>query len=880
MVKMRIFGASASLVAAFLCGCVPTVDVVVGNGPGEARSFAEAVAQVRELRASGRAKDRVAVIGVKPGRWRMNAPVVLTPEDSHLRVVGSGAERSVFDGGLELPPFKVGRNGVWETDVPPGAAFDQLWVNGRRATLARSPNRFYYYMKDICPDAPDTAFVAEPEDIAQLSNLPKSELDRVAVSYWQSWDMGYVRIRAADFASGRLDFKTGSLRPFFFWHKTRPRYALENFRGALDAPGEWFHDVKHGKLLYIPLGDESVATACAVAPVVRGLVTFDGNRARGLVIRDITFKDVGFEHTALPIGNGIGNFQAAMNVKDSAITGKGVEALRLVNCRVAHTGGHGMMLWDGSRDVSVEHSIFEDLGAGAIGFSGANSTKDEDGINEGLTVRDSIIRHGGRVVQGAIGVWIGHARDCLVEHNDIYDFYYTGISCGWTWGYGETICRRNRIAFNRVHHIGQGVLSDMGAIYTLGDNGRSEVCNNWVSDVDGYADNGSPTFGMYTDEGSRGFLFASNLVENCRYCALHQHYGRDNVFVNNVCVGFENCAVLRSRSERHVTMALTNNVFWWRSSKTMAYSGWGSFEDMLKDLPADGNIYWCKGGPITNTAFKGGDWLSWQKGGNDRRGAVADPLFFDAEHGDWRLHEDSLALKAGFVPFDWKEAGVFKHDPGWVTRASERTWDGFERLPRAPRFSTSSFEFDGAAYMSTRDRIGKRMLFVSETGRKEAFVKSPDGMALRLIDSTDERFKFAPHLCFTPPIEGDAVNVSFEFRPIRGEGMSFEIRDYQAEDTFKVAARIKYADGTIVLNGEPLAPVEHGHWFRVEVKLAQSGAIGSPLTAVVMDEDGKPLASVSGKWLDPEFKRPTWYGFMTYGDGASVWDLKNLTISR
>jgi len=880
---MKIHLIAMFIAAAMVAGCErgPKADVVIGTGAGEAHSLAEAVGMVRERRSRGELKDRAAIIAVKAGRYRADTPVTLTPADSGLRIVGVGVERSVFDGGVELPPFKVAANGVWETEVPHGTEFDQVWVGGERAQLARSPNRYYYYMRDICYDALDTAFLAFPNDIAPLAKLPKDELNRVTVAFWQSWDMGYTKIKAADFKNGRLDFKIASKRSFFFWHKTLPRYAIENFRAALDAPGEWFHDIKAGKLLYIPRNGETPDTARAVIPVAKSLVMFDGDATKDLVVRDISFEGIGFEHTALPIGDGIGNHQAASNVKDAAIAGKGVDGLRFVNCRVAHTGAHGMMLLDGSRRVTIEHSIFEDLGAGAIGFSGRRVTKSEKEINEFLTVRDSIIRQGGRVVQGAIGVWIGNARDCLVEHNDIYDFFYTGISCGWTWGYATTINRRNRIAFNRVHHIGKGVLSDMGAIYTLGDNSGSVVCNNWVSDVDGYSDNGAPAFGMYTDEGSHGFLFASNLVENCRYSALHQHYGRGNAFENNICVGFEQNAVLRSRAEPHTTMMMTNNIFLWHTPETVAYTGQGSFESMLKDLPTDGNVYWCSGGAVTNTAFMGKDFVTWQQGGNDRHGVIADPLFVDPERGDWNLHADSPALKAGFKSFDWKAAGVLKNDASWLAKSSERTWEDYQKLPTAPAFSNSRYEFDPEKFLKgTKTNISKA-LFVDHVGRNGAFTMAPDAKAVRFTDSKEEARKFAPHLSIKPMVNGDKLIANFVFRLVSGVGFAFEIRDYsKSKLSYQTGLKLSHERGALCVNGKSVMNVVPGEWIEAALEMDTTGVTKTPATITLRRADGEMVVTPVERWLSREFKQPTWYGFVTVGDDTAVWDLKSFSVKK
>ena len=63
---------------------------------------------------------------------------------------------------------------------------------------------------------------------------------------------------------------------------------------------------------------------------------------------------------------------------------------------------------------------------------------------------------------------LAHSYDSEVSHNRIHDFYYSGVSCGWVWRYGESISRNNRLEFNHIYDIGHGLLSDIGGIYTLG----------------------------------------------------------------------------------------------------------------------------------------------------------------------------------------------------------------------------------------------------------------------------------------------------------------------------------------------------------------------------------------------------------------------------
>jgi hypothetical protein len=316
-------------------------------------------------------------------------------------------------------------------------------------------------------------------------------------------------------------------------------------------------------------------------------------------------------------------------------------------------GGYAVGLGRGCRDCSLERCELVDLGGGGVlvGTTGRGgwTVEGREGTGDDVTgnlIRDCSILHGGRLHPAAVGVWIGHASHTTVEHCDIADFTYTGVSVGWSWGYKPTAAHHNRILRNHIHHLGHGVLSDLGGVYTLGVSPGTLVEGNVIHDVISRDYGG---WGLYTDEGSTGIVMRNNLVFRTTSGGFHQHYGRDNTIENNIFAAARDWQLQRTRTEPHTSFTFRRNIVWWDSAAPLVRGDW------VAGLVTEGNCYWNAAGPVV---FPEGKSLAErQQAGQDAGSIVADPGFADPAADDYTLAADSPALAVGFKPLDPAAAG-------------------------------------------------------------------------------------------------------------------------------------------------------------------------------------------------------------------------------
>ncbi|MDQ8200163.1 right-handed parallel beta-helix repeat-containing protein [Pelagicoccus enzymogenes] len=462
-------------------------------------------------------------------------------------------------------------------------AFRDFWVDGKRANRAREG------------DGDDLRRILDwdKEERVGWIELPEfgdfSDPNGLEFVIHQMWAIAILRVKTFEAfpeeGKARLSFHEpesrvqfehpwppvvlgGKGKPGFYTAKNgSSAYYLTNRLELLDEPGEWYLDEDSNTLYYWPKEGQDMATAKAVVPAMETLVEVEGSL--DAPVEHVHFDGIRFENTTwmrpsyaghVPLQAGFFMYdayklkipgtpdkaklenQAWIGRKPAAVSVYAGNDIVFENCIFQNLAATGLdYLW-GSHRAVVEGNIFRDIGGSGIVIGsfqdGGIETHvpydpaDERELCTDARIANNLVTDVANEDWGCVGIGAGYVRGINIEHNEISDVSYTGISMGWGWTKSVNCMRDNRIHANHIHHFGKHMY-DVGGIYTLSPQPKSEISENSIHSLytPSYVHDPNHWNYIYLDEGSSFIYVRDNWCPEQKFSTNAN--GPGNTWENN-----------------------------------------------------------------------------------------------------------------------------------------------------------------------------------------------------------------------------------------------------------------------------------------------------------------------------------------------------------
>ena len=553
-------------------------------------TLTSALRQAREWRRTEDNRIQGGItIYMEGGTYAFHEPVFIRPEDSGTKesptiIRSVGDEKVILSGGISIKGWKK-QGKVWVADVPAfnGRPLDfrQLWVNGKKAVRARDVEDFEKMNRICSVDEKNEILYVPAVSIRRLiDNKGNLKAKYAEMVLHQMWCVANLRIRSVEVQGdsaairfhqpeGRIQFEHPWPHPMVTTDGHNSAFYLTNARELQDVPGEWYHDIDARKVYYYLREGEKMQEAEVIVPAVETLVRVEGTLDRP--VRHIRFEKITFSYTTWmrPSEKGHVPLQAGMYLTDGyridpkmqrnylnhpldnqGWLGRPAAAVRVVaarqidfeRCRFEHLGSTGLDYEEAVQGGVVRGCLFRDIAGNGLlvgSFSpAAHETHlpydpaDRREVCTQQHINNCYFTEIGNEDWGCLAIAAGYVGDVNIEHNEISEVPYSGISLGWGWTQTVNCMRNNRVHANLIHHYAKHMY-DVAGIYTLGSQPKSYVTENCVHSIykPGYVHDPNHWFYLYTDEGSSFITVRDNWTEGEKY--LQNANGPGNVWENN-----------------------------------------------------------------------------------------------------------------------------------------------------------------------------------------------------------------------------------------------------------------------------------------------------------------------------------------------------------
>lgn len=575
--------------------------------------------------------------------------------------------------------YKTEVNGipVWCADIPESIAkkrpYNAFLSDGTPLARPRLPKSGFYTVPDHPPRVAGeplncTDFYEFRFNPGEIPHMQYPGTAQVRMFHWWTDDLCYIDCIDRDNSVVHLK------NPLLHCtrcenHPTRgARWYLDNVFEALDTAGEYYITPDCGKIYYVPHPGEDIDGFSLKLSVSAELICFDS-------CENIRFENMVFFGSDRDHMDVIRRHSQAASDVPCAVNIERSHHIVFENCRFSEIGLSCIGIDNGSHNIDIHGCEFSGIGGNPIYIKGENLTREDwvttypnelqgianrisENIIHDINVRGCHIHDYGKVYYNACGIVLRYAYNCEISDNEIHDGVYTGISVGWVWGYTPSATNHIKIENNHIYDLGKELLSDMGGIYTLGQQEGTVIRGNRIHDIKMFIYGG---WGIYLDEGSSDILVERNICYDLFEQPFHQHYGSNNLVRNNVFAFGKGGAFKVTRKEEHLSVILERNIL--VTDKSTMYSCAKCEADEMSITDCSNLLWNYSGEPISGEmvfdpiarSFSLPDEShirtasQMQEAGLYACAVIADPKFSDVGRRDFTLLPDSPAVALGFT---------------------------------------------------------------------------------------------------------------------------------------------------------------------------------------------------------------------------------------
>lgn len=579
------------------------------------------------------------------GKYILHEPLRFNvSHQAPISIIGRG--KVVITGADQLLDWKRMPNGIWRKITPVNARYEQLIVDGAIVPRAKTPNNGVISLTGgglVKREGKNAIYkaVLPIEYAGELEVIKKDE--KPIVSLLRLFTHSRTKILSYNESEGSITFSEPYLQSYYT-PDISTGIIIENISSALDESGEWYQD-SEGYVCYYPRLGEKINQVSISGARLKNLITISGipdHLAGNIKIDNIIFEGC----DVIGSDEGMPPYQSAYTL-DGAVNVVYAKNVNISNCEFRGLGGYAIWINRNCENCSVQRNYIHDVGGGGVKIGGLRIDKEYSSNN--IIVSNNIIQRIGRIYMGASGILLTYAQNCEISHNEISDGYYSGISTGFSWGYGSTPTCYNTISYNRIYNLGQGFLNDMAGIYNLGVAPGTIISNNVISNIQTSHGDG---FGVYTDEGSSNILIENNVAYYCDGGGFHQNFGSNNIVRNNIfAFGKKNNLLFSSvRKPGETQLVFEKNIILVSEGEAMSGEALKKGNFLFRD-----NCFFNISGQEMTV---NGEVLEKWMADNGYTCIISNPLFRNAEKGDFRLKTKHLSRKIKFKPINTAKAGT------------------------------------------------------------------------------------------------------------------------------------------------------------------------------------------------------------------------------